>query len=306
MRIPSFSAALFVIISAIAQTPQDAIADALKAVEAERIAVDQATRQAERYSTLTAAGITVTSPASAAAVKNAPYSADAITESTQVLSDGNRIVQRTTQKLYRDNDGRERREESMFDIGALAQPNSPRTITISDPIENVSYTLDPEQRTARRGPGGRFYAAVSDLNLRVNWAGGVVRIEKTPESAGAPLKEDLGSRTIEGVTAHGTRTTHTIPAGQIGNLLPINVVDEVWYSPDLQMNVLTTHTDPRSGETTYKLINISRANPARSLFEPPPDYTVTGPGTGARSGGRGPVPLPAGTPGGRRGPAPTN
>lgn len=303
MRIPSFAAAVLVIIPAIAQTPQDAIADALKAVEAERIAADQAARQAERYSTLTAAGITVTSPASAATVKNAPYSADAITESTQILGDGNRIVQRTTQKLYRDNDGRERREESMFDIGALAQPNSPRTITISDPVENVSYTLDPEQRTARRGPGARIFRAVSDLTLRVNWAGGITIGNSAPESAGEPLKEDLGSKTIEGVTAHGTRTTHTIPAGQIGNLLPINVVDEVWYSPDLQMNVLTTHNDPRSGETTYKLINISRANPARSLFEPPPDYTVTG---GGRGGVRGPGPAPAAAPGGRRGPAPTN
>src|SRR5579863_9967257 len=71
------------------------------------------------------------------AVKNAPYSADAITESTQVLGDGNSIEHRTTQKLYRDSDGRERREESVLAVGALAQTDMPRIITISDPVENV-------------------------------------------------------------------------------------------------------------------------------------------------------------------------
>ncbi len=89
--------------------------------------------------------------------------------------------------------------------------------------------------------------------------------------------EDLASKNIEGVMAQGTRTTQTIPAGQIGNVLPIKVVDEVWYSPDLKMNILTTHSDPRTGETVYKLTNISRAEPPKSLFEPPADYTITNP-----------------------------
>jgi hypothetical protein len=233
------------------------------------------------------------------AVKNAPYSADAITEATQVLGDGNRIEQRTTQKLYRDSDGRERREESVLAVGALAQTDMPRMITISDPVENVSYTLDPQQHTARRSTG---------LGALVNWLTGA-GIRNTATISGAfnlsqgfggrgrgqtsggtvPVKEDLGSRNIEGVAAQGTRTTETIPAGQIGNLLPIKVVDEVWHSAELQMDVMTTHSDPRSGEVVYKLTNISRANPARTLFEPPGDYTVTGPAAGG-GGGRGRAP----------------
>jgi hypothetical protein len=86
--------------------------------------------------------------------------------------------------------------------------------------------------------------------------------------------ESLGTQTIEGVTAEGTRSTLTIPAGEIGNTLPIEVVDETWYSPELQITVMTKHRDPRSGETTYRLTNISRGEPDRSLFEVPPDYTV--------------------------------
>jgi hypothetical protein len=87
--------------------------------------------------------------------------------------------------------------------------------------------------------------------------------------------ESLGTQTIEGVTAVGTRSTLTIPAGEIGNTLPIEIVDETWYSPELQIMMITRHCDPRSGETTYRLTNINRSEPDRSLFEVPADYTVS-------------------------------
>ena len=79
---------------------------------------------------------------------------------------------------------------------------------------------------------------------------------------------------IEGVQAQGTRTTTTIPAGEIGNDKPIDIVDERWYSPDLQMTVMTKHSDPRTGETSFALKNINRSSPPAYLFEVPADYTV--------------------------------
>ena len=88
------------------------------------------------------------------------------------------------------------------------------------------------------------------------------------------VKEDLGKQVIEGVEAEGTRTTVTIPAGEIGNERPIEIVNERWYSPELQLVVMTRHSDPRSGETTYRLTNINRTEPAKSLFEVPGDYTI--------------------------------
>jgi hypothetical protein len=86
--------------------------------------------------------------------------------------------------------------------------------------------------------------------------------------------EALGKKMIEGVEAEGRRSTLTIAAGEIGNTLPIEVVDENWYSPDLQVQVMTRHSDPRSGETTYRLTNIKRGEPDRSLFGVPTDYTI--------------------------------
>ena len=103
-----------------------------------------------------------------------------------------------------------------------------------------------------------------------------------PNSANE-VKEQLGKQVIEGVEAEGTRTTVTIPAGEIGNERAIEIVSERWYSPELQLVVMTRHSDPRTGEITYKLMNINRAEPSKSLFEVPSDFTIKeGPGVGPR------------------------
>ncbi|HXW16044.1 MAG TPA: hypothetical protein VEN79_16170, partial [Terriglobia bacterium] len=84
----------------------------------------------------------------------------------------------------------------------------------------------------------------------------------------------LGRQTVEGVPAEGTRSTITIPAGQIGNEQPIQIVRETWYSPDLQVVVMRKVSDPRTGEETFRMANLSRAEPAASLFQVPPDYKI--------------------------------
>jgi hypothetical protein len=89
-----------------------------------------------------------------------------------------------------------------------------------------------------------------------------------------PETEPLGKRNIEGIEAEGTRSILTIPAGQIGNEQPIQIVSERWYSPELETVILSKHSDPRFAETTYRLTGISRSEPAKSLFEVPSDYTV--------------------------------
>jgi hypothetical protein len=87
-------------------------------------------------------------------------------------------------------------------------------------------------------------------------------------------RESLGTQTIEGVAAEGTRITFTIAAGKIGNERPIVTVNERWYSQELQTLVMSKNSDPRTGETTYRLTNIDRSEPDPSLFQVPADYTV--------------------------------
>ncbi len=272
----------------------------------------------------------------------APYAAEAVTESLQVLSDGNRIARKTTTRVYRDSEGRTRREQ-------LTNTGTVQSVTISDPVAGSMYVLNPAERTAHRngvimaGAGGGFSVAgvapgppgssgtvtaarTADGGVRVSAsesneaghrreteaqvagggsagvavgsvtssagsgsavaipvAGGIAYPPEAmvmprmvaPGYAGGPVnKEDLGQQVIEGVLATGTRMTTTIPAGSIGNEQPILVVSEQWFSPDLKVLVMTKHSDPRSGENTYRLTNITQTEPARSLFEVPADYTL--------------------------------
>jgi hypothetical protein len=228
-------------------------------------------------------------------VKGAPYSAQAVTEMTQILSDGNRIVNTNTAAVYRDGEGRTRREQTLRTIGNFSAAAEPvQSISINDPVAGVAYVLEPHSHMARKIQGlhiqatsGAGYKVSSPGGEGENFTfnttpGGVVQLTRATVEARTSegkekkgwLKEDLGTQTIEGVNATGTRTTITIPAGQIGNERAIEIIDERWFSADLQTMVMTRHSDPRSGETVYRLTNINRVEPDHSLFEVPADYTV--------------------------------
>ncbi len=232
-------------------------------------------------------------------VTGAPYSAQSTSETVQMLADGNRIVHSDSSTLYRDSQGRERREQS-FPEGSVTD------ITISDPVEGFSYLLRTETKVAikrflpRRVLDEPKKAAASKPDIAaiikaevptivMHSNGGAMPVGADggpgwffqpgviiPDNAARPetKTEDLGTQMIEGISAEGTRRTSTTPAGQIGNELPIVMVNERWYSPELQVVIKSTRSDPRSGTTTYKLTNINRGEPAPTLFQVPPDYTL--------------------------------
>jgi hypothetical protein len=230
-------------------------------------------------------------------VKGAPYSAEVISQSIQTLSDGNRIVRTTTSRVYRDGEGRVRREED--------RPSGSAGITITDPVAGLSWVLNADNHTARQSPSGvRFYSASLDQNselerisLFLNGQPQVFTAARTFTVAGGRganveqnAEERLSPRVIEGVRVEGTRRTSTIAAGAIGNERPIVATTEEWTSPELKVLVLSEHADPRTGTSTYKLVNLKRAEPAASLFQVPVDYTITqmpgiGEGRGAGRGG---------------------
>ena len=197
-----------------------------------------------------------------AGVKNAPFSADVITESSHTLADGNHIRQTVNAKVYRDSDGRTRREQAVNLNGLAPDANMQQMVFINDPVAGVAYSLNAKDHTGMksvrngdgRGPGPRPRAASGGgPDGRPGRMGGMDA--KT---------ESLGRQTIEGVQADGRRTTITIPAGQAGNELPIHIVNESWYSTELQTTVLSKHSDPRNGDTVTRLINISRSEPSHT------------------------------------------
>ena len=243
-------------------------------------------------------------------VKGAPYSAVAIAETVRPLVDGNRISTRTETLVYRDSEGRTRRETD----------GKRREVFIVDPVARVSHTLFPEQRVAHTSAetlsiveykkelmkelveaAGKSRLKVSksetwersksetweqsktetwEMNKRAGEragpragerAGGRTSGGGEHEEAGR-VTESLGRRVFEGVEAEGSRTIVTIPAGEVGNDLPIKIVLEQWYAPALQVLVMTRRVDPRDGETTYRLTKISRSEPDPSLFQIPTNY----------------------------------
>jgi hypothetical protein len=218
-------------------------------------------------------------------VKGAPYSAEVVTESVQTLSNGAKLTRKTTALVYRDGEGRTRREQSAAPVGPFATAgDAPRVVFISDPVAGVSYTLFPDSRTARKrtmrpapGASGRNFPPTRAPRSR----------DDRP-SSDERKTESLGKQVIEGVEAEGTRTTITIPAGRIGNDQPLQIVHERWYSPELQTTVLNKHSDPRWGETVYKMTKINRSEPDHSLFEAPGDYTIREEPTRRSFGRRGP------------------
>jgi len=208
-------------------------------------------------------------------VKGAAYSGVEITETTQVLGDGTRIHNERQTMVYRDSEGRVRRE-------------TPNEITIWDPVANTSYVLNPKQQTARQMPLGRPNLIRTGEPARIQTfaltGDGLQPAEKLVVLAGrggrggfqsADAKpQSLGHQVMEGVDAVGERITSTIAAGAIGNDRPIEMVSEHWDSPDLQTTIKNVHSDPRTGEETFRLTNISRVEPAPYLFQIPAGYQV--------------------------------
>jgi hypothetical protein len=214
-------------------------------------------------------------------VKGTPYRAEAVTDVTQTFADGNRIVRKTTGSVSRDSEGRTRREATLAAIGPLMAQDAPKLVLIQDPVAGTSYVLEPDSRTARKlpfpgrdgkGGAGRERPATDRSAGPGSHFGGW--LHNMGEGKWDRQTDNLGSQTLEGLEATGTRTTVTVPAGAIGNEKAITVVSERWFSPELQVVVLSTHRDPRFGETTYRLTGITRGEPERSLFEVPSDYTV--------------------------------
>jgi len=195
-------------------------------------------------------------------VTGKPFSATETRRSVQVLANGTKIESSDSNQLYRDDQGRTRVEQTI----------DGRTVTvIMDPVARFVAILDRAGKTVHKNaiPAEMVNGSVSVQEGKV-----MVRMG-TAEGPGAQhlTVATLGDKVVNGVTATGTREKRTIPAGAIGNDHDLELVDERWYSADLQVLVKSVSSDPRFGETTYQLTNIVRTAQDPALFQIPSDYT---------------------------------
>jgi|SRR5215813_2169963 len=242
------------------------------------------------------AGVKVLDTMSDEVVKGTPFSGTMRTESTRTFADGNRIHQESSSKMWRDKEGRVRTEAEIMLPPGLSQ-DAPTLITISDPVAKVRYVLEPEKKIARKLPFAPEIQ-VKHVSGPVTAAAGPgvmnIAVAPPPDAAGVPgqhrnvffyskgkrmnnedaKSENLGERDFDGVRASGTRLTTTIPAGEINNDRPIEIVSENWYSKDLKTTLMTRHSDPWAGDFTSRLTEINTNDPDPSLFVVPPGYNV--------------------------------
>ncbi len=203
-------------------------------------------------------------------VKGAPFSGIGVTTFSETLSNGNTITRASCVKIYRDADGRTRREETPNSSACSA---TPQLIVITDPVAGTESILNPANNTYRQ-----FKLRTPPPNAGTN------RPPHPPGSNAANVQTGPATPptiTVPGtaLVANGTQTTITIPAGQIGNAQPIVITSTRYFSSDLQVVVSSTRMDPLRGNTSYNLTNVSTSAPDPSLFTIPAGYTLRqGPG----------------------------
>lgn len=211
-------------------------------------------------------GMLFAGPGSKTPVTGAPYSAVQVTQFQQALEGGNQISRQVQSKVYRDGQGR-MRIEGTAGPGAFHGQAGGTVISIFDPVAGYSHVLNPQKMTvmSRAIPTGKKPDSV---------AGGRPHGRGQGPNAPQVTTEDLGTQTINGLAATGTRTTRTIPAGAFGNAQPIQIVREVWVSTDLKVPLTIKSSDPRFGTTVTQLTNITQGEPDASLFQVPAGYSA--------------------------------
>jgi hypothetical protein len=222
-----------------------------------------------------------------APVAGAPYTAVRTTTHVETLANGSTITHTEQVKEGRDSSGR----TFVTTVPNAAEgPRGLHSFThVFDPVshESISWSADSKQATVvhlpeanqfhgargdRAGAGGATAAGSADIAA----PGGPAAVGggRFHGEANQATKESLGTKTIGGVVAEGTRTTRVIAAGKMGNSEPLTMTHEVWVSQDLKVELARTDTDPRSGTTTMEVTNLDRAEPSAALFQAPAGFAV--------------------------------
>lgn len=199
------------------------------------------------------------------AAQHAPFSSVVTTEWTQTLGDGSTMTRQNHRIVMRDSAGRIYQERrTLVPKGSTEEPKLWR-IEISDPMQHVKY-----------------FCRADDKVCMVRGYVGPPTEEMEPENAEVAQKvtvtrEDLGKSNISGVDVVGTKETRVIQAGAIGNDQPISITKEIWYSPQLQINITVKRSDPRHGVQTITMTEVSLGEPDPKYFQAPAGYKVFDP-----------------------------
>ena len=218
-------------------------------------------------------------------VKNSPLAAEFQSQSTRITNNTTQIANRVTTLVYRDKDGRTRREQTVQRVNSTNQTGGTTTtanpsIEIYDAVTGYGYTLHPATKTAVRyrlpanaqRPAHVWDRVPQNTELLSNDRYAINQTRRY--QIAPPAIEMLGTQSILGAQAIGKRFTTKIPANAMGNDLEIETVHEAWYSPELRMLVKSNTRNPKAGEHTFQITRLARADQSSSLFQVPADYRI--------------------------------
>jgi hypothetical protein len=198
-------------------------------------------------------------------VTGKPFSATEVRRTVQMLADGTRLDQSQTSSFARDEYGRMR-------------ASNEKTVVIFNPVAGFTYTIDVPSKTYYKTPlSGRettYSIAVAGNRVSTSSSTGSAPAKVKGSTSGTPVEEELPAQLMSGLLARGSRVTVTIPAGTIGNGKDLKVVNERWYSDDMQILLKSSNSDPRFGTTSYELSDLVQAPPDPSLFQVPDSYLL--------------------------------
>jgi hypothetical protein len=197
---------------------------------------------------------------------NAPFTGVINVERSVVQRDGSLRDLRTIREIGRDSRGRIFNQYRMLLPASDTSTPQVMRVLLYDPQTRTSTTIFPQQRmfstgTVNRPPETQPPALVDGSTT----GNSIPRNDFTKQ-------EDLGNRQMEGLAVHGVREIQTIPAENNATGKEIVVTDQFWYSPDLRINMLIKHSDPRTGAVTMTVTQVKRSEPDPALLEIPDGY----------------------------------
>ena len=188
-------------------------------------------------------------------VAGAPFSATAVIQFQRDLGDEGMETLRTISLIARDTTGRTHNETRRFMPEYFHGSPLLMGVRLYDPHTRIRTSYDPALHIAHR----QLYLRDTATNR-----------EPRPDEH----IQDLGTITLNGLPAKGTRRTTVIPKKESGVGEKVTVEDEEWYSEDLHIALLIRHSDPRVGTETIGISNLKREEPDASMFQVPPGYQI--------------------------------
>jgi hypothetical protein len=197
---------------------------------------------------------------------NAPFTATAHTTSIRTLPDGSIVTAENSRMVTRDGEGRIFEQRVTF----VPVPNDEKhamrvhATDYYDPVEHTHYHCDANPKTCD----------LMDYYAPANEAAMLTPAGLQPDKTTLVTRENLGVDTFAGIEVQRSRETTTLYKQTVGNTNTILRTVDYWYSPALGVNVQVKRHDPRDGDQTLWLTDISLTASEPETYKAPTDYRV--------------------------------